>query len=85
MMRQVVAPILAGIAAAVAATCHTSCKPREARHPDADAVYATQVIECVQKAKTLEESKECRRNVNRAWGLCEQKNLRTKRSICEDP
>ena len=82
-MRHVIAPILASLVAAVAATCHTSCRPIDPA--DARAVYATQVYACVQTAETLEESKECRRGVNRAWGLCGQKNERTQRSICVDP
>lgn len=84
-MRHIFAPVIATVVAALAATCHTSCLPQEAKHPEADAVYATQVIACVQTAETLEQSKQCRRNVNKAWGLCGLTNSRTKRSICEDP
>ncbi len=53
------------------AHCNQGCLPAE----DAgaiDAAYRAELVGCAVTAKTLAESKECRRQVNARYGLCER-------------
>lgn len=40
-----------------------------AQHAEADSLYASQVLACVDAAQTLLESKACRAKVKASWGL----------------
>jgi hypothetical protein len=64
-------PLIAAAFAALFATCHTSCRPPSVP----ETAYTMQLLGCVEQSKTREESRACRRAVNRAWGLCEHKNV----------
>ena len=51
------------------ALCEVYLSGCSATHATADAVYTAQQLDCVQKAQTLAESKECRAKVDAKWGL----------------
>lgn len=51
--------------AMIAGQCACGCKAAEA----AEAAYASEHIRCVDAARTLEESRECRRQVRARWGV----------------
>lgn len=40
-----------------------------AAHTAANSAYTGQLLECVDKSKTKEESQACRESVNQRWGL----------------
>lgn len=53
--------------------CNQGCAVfgKDADPPSVNEVYyGTELSECVEKAKTRKESRDCRREVNRRWGLC---------------
>lgn len=46
------------------------CKsPEQAPATAAESAYTAALLRCVDQAKTLEESRECRRKVDLAWGI----------------
>lgn len=65
LMKNVVTPIVAAIAAALAARYGTGCGMSTMEQS-----YIMEITGCVERAKTKQEADECRRDVNRRYGLC---------------
>lgn len=42
--------------------------------PGAEAAYQAELLACVEKAQTLKESRACRKEVHKRYGLCERKD-----------
>ena len=61
-------PLLVVAAAALMAHCHAGCK--DVSSPDPNLAYTLEIAKCVNEAKTLEESHQCRAKVNWMYGLC---------------
>lgn len=70
LSKDVLGPILATVMAMVVANCNTGCsafgRPAESVQED----YRKELLSCVMKSQTKAESVECRREVNRRYGLC---------------
>lgn len=63
-------PIIVCILWLVAATSLTKCVP--AHSPEStEALYSAQLLGCVEKASSVDESRACRAQVNKKFGLCE--------------
>jgi uncharacterized membrane protein len=62
---------LAAAAAGIALALLTGCSTLAAEKAAAEAEYAGQQLACVDKAKTIDESRECRRKVREKWGIAE--------------
>lgn len=71
LLNNVVRPLVAAGLAVTLAYCNEGCfqKPAEVT-PDPDQVYSGQIAACTALSKTKAESVECRRTVNRSWGVC---------------
>lgn len=66
MWSDIAKPVVLSALAATLSVCHEGCyQPAKS----ADDVYADQQMACVKKAKTLEESRSCRREVDEQWGV----------------
>jgi hypothetical protein len=50
------------------ARCVSSCA---AAAPTAEAAFTAEHLRCVDRARTLAESRACRADVNRRWGVTE--------------
>jgi hypothetical protein len=73
----VVRPVVAVILAAVVANCNEGCgpyiSPADAYAMEMSGCVAkrnTVVRECVEKAKTLQESRDCREEAEEAYRIC---------------
>jgi hypothetical protein len=67
-MRSLVGPVVATVMAAFLGHCNQGCGGTYAR--DIESAYIMETLGCVERAKTLEESQACRREVNKRYGLC---------------
>jgi hypothetical protein len=55
------------------------CAPQPVPSPKqlaAEGAYTADLVACVEEAKTLAESKACRAEVNRRWGIVETRSAR---------
>jgi hypothetical protein len=55
--------------------CTTPQQPT-AQQAAAEAAYGAALVLCVEQANTLAESKACRAEVNRKWGIVETRSAR---------
>ena len=68
-LKDVSHPIIVGLLWIIAATSLSKCVP--AHSPESsEAAYTAQLVSCVEKASTVDESRACRAKVNERWGLC---------------
>lgn len=65
LARKVITPVVGLLFSIAVAHCNTGCKPAQA----ADGAYQAELLNCVNKAKTLEESKACRKDVDKKFGV----------------
>ena len=49
------------------ATAHAACTPRTPAQ--AEAAYTAELLRCVDRAETLAQSRACRAEVDRRWGV----------------
>lgn len=63
------------IGAALCSACHSTPQPTAAQVA-AEGAYTAELVACVEQAKTLAESKECRAEVNKRWGITETRSAR---------
>ncbi len=63
------------IGAVLCAACH-STPPPDAKQLAAEGAYTGELVACVEQAKTLAESKACRAEVNKRWGITETRSAR---------
>ncbi len=54
----------------IVAQC-AACSPSQAGGTAAESAYPTELLRCVDDAKTLIESRTCRQSVNAKWGIHE--------------
>lgn len=64
-VKSLVAPVLAAVMAIAVAHCNSGCKAVEGPDP-----YNEDLKACVNKAKSLEESRLCREKVDCKYGVC---------------
>jgi hypothetical protein len=72
-LSDVIRPAVVAAMAIMAAHCNAGCAPipLEARSAT-ERAYVAELMGCVERAKTKEESKTCRRNVNIRYGVCDR-------------
>lgn len=63
------------IGAALCAACHNQPSPTAAQVA-AEGAYTGELVACVEAAKTLADSKACRAEVNKRWGITETRSAR---------
>lgn len=68
--KRAVVGLLVFVGVAGFANCHTGCKPAGSA-AEVEAAYTAEIIGCSAKAKTLAESRTCRTEVNKRYGLCD--------------
>jgi len=72
MKHEVAAFTMSTLLAVAAMLCLAeACSSQQTKAAAAEAAFTTELLRCVDMAKTLEESKACRREVNRKWGVAE--------------
>lgn len=70
LLSEVIKPLVAVGLAAVVANC-TGCSPTgRPRAPTVQETYKAQIQACSSFSKSKPEAVECRRTVNKSWGLC---------------
>lgn len=57
----------------VLVACSSAPKPTNTA---AEAAYSAELLRCVDQAKTLADSKACRKKVNEAWGIVEKETIK---------
>lgn len=62
-------PIIVGILWIIAATSLSKCVPPNSPE-SSEAAYTAQLLGCVEKSSTVDDSRACRAKVNERWGLC---------------
>lgn len=61
-----------GLFAIGCCTTHCSgCKPAQLGATAAESAYTGELLRCVDNASTLAESRACRDDVNKRWGIVE--------------
>ncbi len=69
-VKEVSHPLIVGILWLLAATSLSRCVP--AHSPEStEALYSAQLLSCVEKSSSVDESRACRAQVNKKFGLCE--------------
>ncbi len=68
LLNNVAKPLVVALAALALAHCHMACKSTGSL--PVDLVYSGQLADCVNNAKTLDDSHVCRGKVNWQHGLC---------------
>lgn len=54
----------------------SQAKPPTVQQAAAEGAYTAELVACVEEAKTLAESKACRAEVNKRWGVVETRSAR---------
>ncbi len=70
-LRQFVGAALALLAFLFVVAKCTGCAMFQDKATQAEAAYLGEQLSCVDRAKTVDESQECRRKVRERWGIVE--------------
>ncbi len=76
LLNNILRPLItAGLAIVLGNNSTSGCMPIAEPTSPLDGLYIQETRKCVEVSKTLEESRQCRANVNYRFGLCPSSDM----------